>query len=250
MKNALQWRAACSHVCSSSFWSACAAALGESLPVCIVSAVGMALVWFVAVQHIPGISLFFRQLLHIKAPLLAMASAPLYTPFLIKAVARVTGKAVVTWWKTVAWSCAMYALMALLLTAFYFLCIEGSIEMLLGFLCAVMISLPFLAPYIAAFPVASVAVVFEPFSKKSTRQVWRHARKMTWGELPAILIVMCLCMPLSHAYYAAALFLYRAQYLSLESSYGLLHVLSVVCWQIGWIFFMVFYQQRKSAYFE
>lgn len=242
------WAASLQYLFSSFFWHLFGQVLWHALPVAITIIAffcGLSLLGFCA---IPYLSIAILQMLQVKAPLLAMILSPLYMPFLIRAAARVMGKVSCRWGKMIAWSLSMYGLMMLFLVAFYWLCIEGSLALLMG-VCSGMLLLFFLfAPRIAAFPVASIAVIFEPMSNRSSREVWRHAQRMTWQELPGILVLMVSLTPFSYAFYYFSRALYYGGWLSLDAAHAVLHALSILCWHIGWLAFMVFYQQRKKAY--
>jgi len=227
-------------------------AVGRSL-ICAAPAIAVTLGIFgllckIACLRWPHISLFVRQVMHLIPPLVAMIASPFYVPLLVSCVQAEDEEVTVNWLASVWWSCLVYGVLAGFLSAFYWVCTEGTVEMLLWFVAFFVVSAPFILLKLFAFPVASVAAMFPPMSSVSSRRLWRHARVMTLYELSGIVTILLATLPLSYfSFYLAALLEFHGIVAQL-GGYMIIHAVNILSWEIGWVLLMVFYQQRKSAY--
>ncbi|MDQ5890866.1 MAG: hypothetical protein QG604_740 [Candidatus Dependentiae bacterium] len=242
------WLSSVAHLGSSVFCVAVGRALMRAFP-CFGLSLGIfAAICALSCFHVPYISLLLRQILHLIPPLVAMMASPFYVPFLIRSVAVSHEESMAHWWVSVWWSCLVYGLIAGILFAFHWVCTEGSLELLLGLIGVLALLAPLIAVKLCSFPIASVATIFTPMSHRSSREVWRHARAMTWKELPGIILLMLAMAPLSYGSFCLSSFLVRHHFIAQHGAYMIIHGVNILSWEIGWVAFMVFYQQRKTAY--
>ena len=57
-------------------------------------------------------------------------------------------------------------------------------------------------------------------------------------------------MPIAITGYAIVIYALSNALVTAYGAHCIVHALNIVCWQVGWIAFMVFYQQRKKLYID
>jgi len=230
------------------FYEKVGAALARALPCMGLSVAAFTCVALVAALRIPYISSLLASSMWLYPPLLAMISSPLYIPFLVAAVSPKEAPEAEDFWHTVRLSFLIYAGIAALLGLIYFAYFEGSPTFFLGLVSVLTAAVMLFFIKLFSFPIASVAVFFRPMRTRRSSVIWRHARIMTWRELPGVIGVFLLTFPFSYACYWALSLAVSKSLLGLYNAHVLMHGCNIVLWQLGWIFFMVFYQERKKAY--
>jgi|GEM_PF-3184608 len=242
------WLASLRHVFSFLYWHHVGRALHRALPSVLIVLGCFCAVVGLAFLRIPYISLPIEIGLRSIPPVMAMLFSPFYIPFLIGAV---RGQSTVLWadrWSAIRWSCLGYGLILLAIGGLYIVYFEASVECLLWAVavlcCAVLVSLPCLL----SFPVFSAAVVLPPMNTRSVGAVWRHAKRMTLYEFPGLLLVMFCLWPFSYVVYQLAAWLACMKCVPPLCAYALVHGATLLSWQIGWVLFLVYYQQRKRPY--
>jgi hypothetical protein len=176
-----------------------------------------------------------------------MLFSPFYAPFLVQAAQSARQK----WefrWMSVWWSLGVYSIIAAVSFGLYWVYAEGSLELLVVLAVILAALLPFLILAAFALPVAGVAVLFPPMKNAKWRKIWNHSQKMTWAELPFIVCLLSGTVPFSLALYETLGWAVRHQVLTMYSAGLVIHGFTVLFWEIGWLAFMVFYQQRKHLY--
>ncbi len=242
------WLSSVCHLFSFRYLNAVGRSLLCALP-CIAISLGIfGALCRVACLNWPHISLFARQVMHLVPPLVAMVASPFYVPFLVSCVKAEEGESTVNWLASIWWSCLVYGIIVGLLSGLYWVCTEGTVEMLLWFVALMVVCAPFILIKIFAFPIASIAAVFAPMSHATSRQLWRHARVMTFYELGGIAGIFLLSLPLSYASFHIADLLQHYGVVAQLGSYMIIHAINILSWEVCWVLSMVFYQQRKSAY--
>jgi hypothetical protein len=243
----LIWARSMSQVCAPSFYTAvrkavikAAVCIGISLAIFVLGAV-------ISCISIPYVSRFFYIVLSLRPPSVAMLFSPFYAPFLVQAMETSTQKRefrLTSLW----WSLAVYGAIAVASLGLYWIYAEGSLEALIVLIVVLAALAPFFMVTLMALPIAGVAVLFPPFKNAPLKKVWKHSQKMTWSELPFITCLLVGMMPLSLALYELLGACVRYQYMSIYGAGIIIHGFTLICWQIGWLAFMIFYQQRKHLY--
>lgn len=242
------WLQSARHAFSLSFYRALFSAI-KALSLCIAtSLIVFAAVAVLSCMEYSYVSHFLQMLLLLMPPCVAMLASPLYAPFLVRGMSRIEKEISFSWVSSLWWSLGMYGVLCALVCGSYWLLHEGSVAHILG----AGVVLGFVAPFILYkalyFPVATVAMLFKPMSGASMKQLWLHARRMTWYELPFLMWLFVMLLPFSVAVFFVLGWCVKSTLITPYAATVLLHGTNMLCWEIGWIAFMVFYQQRKQFY--
>ncbi len=246
-----RWIGSVVHLGSTVFWRELSAVVWEALP-CIGITMG-ALILGVVISYagIPYLSFFFHWFFLLMPPLVAMTASPVYVPFLVRTFyARHGGTPHHSWYVSIKWACVMYALVAAGYWALDILLSCAPVDVVIGVIIFLAVALLMMSPRFFSFPIASIAALFPPMSTRPAREVWSHAQRMMWGELLGIIILFIATMPCAYGGYCLVVSLLRNALITRYGAYCLLHALNIVCWQLSWLAFMVFYQQRKKQYIK
>ncbi len=243
----LIWARSMSHLCASSFYRAVGNAVDNAAACIVISAVVFCIGAGLSCVSIPYVSRFFCILFSLRPPSIALLFSPFYAPFLVQAVQATRQKSEFRW-TSLWWSLGVYGAVAAGSFGLYWIYADGSLELLI--VCAVILAAlaPVLAMGLIALPIAGVAVLFPPLKNACLRKVWSHSQKMTWSELPFIACLLLGSLPLSLGIYEIVRISVRSHYMSVYCAGIVVHGFTLLCWEIGWIAFMVFYQQRKHFY--
>ena len=241
------WARSMSHIVSASFYKAVGSAIGKAAACIVVSFFAFFVCAALSCISIPYVSRFFCILFSLRPPSIAMLFSPFYAPFLVQAV-HAAHQTYEFRWASLWWSLGVYSAIAAGSLGLYWIYAEGSLELLI--VCAVILAAlaPVLVMALAALPIAGVAVLFSPMKNARAGKVWRHSQKMTWSELPFISFLLLGTLPLSLGLYEVLRISVRCQYMSMYGAGVVVHGFTLLCWEIGWLAFMIFYQQRKHLY--
>lgn len=109
-----------------------------------------------------------------------------------------------------------------------------------------------LAPLIIFFgtisPFLVLSMSYAPTANRSFSQQFRHSVYMTGAELPALAGAFLLLLPLTLGVYYLPLMLVQHNIIAAAVRLPVMHVCSVVYWQVGWSLFIALYQERKATY--
>ncbi|MGD1997611.1 MAG: hypothetical protein PVJ92_01710 [Candidatus Dependentiae bacterium] len=187
-----------------------------------------------------------RWFFSLPIPLPAMLLSAFYLPSLIQAQER-DGRHH-QWWYYFISSALFYGTasgVAYLIWLFY----AGGSPVMRTALIGVGIAF---APLIAFFgtisPFLVLAMSYDPTVGKPFKQIFRHSVYMTGAELPALALVFLLLMPLTGVVYFLPVWLAQNGIIAAVLRVPMMHVCSVLYWQIGWTLFIALYQERKAVY--
>ena len=249
-KIGLAWMRSAGHAMSASFYISVGRALVRAASCIVISIVVFSGVAFLSCMGIAVLSPILQGCMLLMPPCIAMLASPLYTPFLVRSFVGHDSDTSFHWGVSLRWTLGSYAIV---LGVGALLCLiyrEGSIELLLAAACCLGVIAPFVLIKLVVFPVAGVAVLFRPMNESSSKKLWKHARTMTWHELPFIIWLLCALMPVSIGSYNLLAWLVCRHYMSSYVAGMIMHGVTMLCWEIGWVAFMVFYQQRKHLYLK
>lgn len=246
----IRWLASLKHLTTSVFRDEVCAVIMRALPCILFSVLAVVSGALVSFLHIPVISFFFHWFFLLPPPLVAMTASPLYVPFLVRSLYKKHKYKAAHWLYSIRWALMMYTAVLVVYGAVDWVVLYGSTELLTGLVVCVALLAISMSMRLIAFPIASVAVLFAPMKKKTAREVWRHAQRMMLHELPSIMVLWTLTMPIAITGYAIVIYALSNALVTVYGAHCIVHALNIVCWQVGWIAFMVFYQQRKKLYID
>jgi len=246
-KIVLTWARSMSHLAVPSFYTAVKEAVRNAAMCIGISAVCFMVCAGISCVSIPYLSRFFYIVLSLRPPSIAMLFSPFYAPFLVRAVST-AHQGNTFRWISLWWSLCVYGGIAAASLGLYWVYAEGSLEALLVLAVILAALAPVIVLTLMALPIAGVAVLFSPMKNARISKVWAHSQKMTWSELPFITCLLLSTLPVSLGLYELVRLCVRYEYMTMYGAGVVIHGFTVLCWEIGWLAFMIFYQQRKHLY--
>jgi len=246
----IRWIASLKHLVSSVFRHEVGAVLVGASSCMAFSMLGLLLGVLLSFARLPYVSFFFHWFFLLPPPLVAMAASPIYVPFLVRSLYKKHKYKAAHWLYSIRWALVMYTAVGLVYGVCDWIILSGSVSLLIGLFSVLLVGALSMSFKLVAFPIASVAMLFSPMKKRSAQEVWWHARKMMWFELPSIMFLWTLTIPIALVGYWFVMLAVRNALLTIYAAHCIIHALNILCWQLGWLVFMVFYQQRKKRYIE
>jgi hypothetical protein len=244
------WISSLKHVNSAVFRHEVGAVLVDASSCIAFSMFGLLLGALLSFARLPYISFFFHWFFLLPPPLVAMVASPLYVPFLVRSLYKKHKHTAAHWLYSIRWALLMYTAVGLAYVICDWIILFGSGALVIGLFSVLFVGALSMGFKFAAFPIASVAMLFSPMKKRSAQEVWRHAQRMMWCELPSIMFLWTLTIPIGLVGYWFVMFAMRNGLVTSYGAHCIIHALNILCWQLGWVVFMVFYQQRKKRYIE
>lgn len=210
--------------------------------VLLMSALFGALAWYSTLPPVAVLGSFFS----LPVPVPAMVLSAFYLPALIALHER--GRAVRKWWQSMLASLLFYASVGGGLLGAHYLYAQASPLLRTVMAVLALACIPVLLFFLLISPFWALALAYRPMALRSERERFRHSVYMTFAELPALVLMLLLLTPLAAlVYYVPAVLV---EYLELAPSWCLpiMHLFSILYWQVGWAVCIVFYQERKQLY--
>lgn len=198
-------------------------------------------------QASPGVlSSVLRWFFSLPIPLPAMLLSAFYLPSLIQAQER-DGRQH-QWWQYFLSSALFYGTTSGVVYALWLTYASGSPVMRTALIGIGIAFAPLILFFGTISPFLVLAMSYDPTVGKPFKQIFRHSVYMTGAELPALAITFALLMPLTGLVYFMPIWLTQHGFVAAALRIPVMHVCSVLYWQVGWSLFIALYQERKAVY--
>ena len=248
MKLTTAWADSVRYFFTSSTWRVLGTGFMKAVPLACWFSALLVLATFLSLSGIPVVSPFFKMLLAVMPPLLAIVGSPLYLLPLIRLYDETGRKH--CWMPYLKSGIAFYGIGGTLIWSVWQVYINGPAWTTLAIKSTLAVIAPFIIAFLWCSPFVMLAYAYDPTVAWDHARVWRHGRRMAWYELPFIFGLLLLMMPCGAFIYGMPTVLVARGVITAQWWKPLLHIGSVVYWLLGWAVFMVFYQHRKHKFIE